>query len=295
MATHPTARLARALAYDPSHRASNLLSQMNRCGGSEWNYQYTCRTAGCAECRGRYISKQVREATARYGQFSNSEISFASIVIGATTSVDEVGPIFAKFRKDARNLTDANRRARPRWRALDARLWLETDAICGADYIHLGSDKKEQLGEMLPMFVMNEGPVWIVTAHGVVAHPNIDRQEILAEWKRRWPGHRRCDLRSFDPTNTVATNIRRTINYSLKHECRVHVGSTVDSWPERWVSEYYSYLNEWSRGFQSTRLALNKVKDKLPIIDNIDIVDQVDHTEPMPFIYSDSIFPTYYN
>ena len=294
MAIPPTERLARALAYSTSNRASSLLSQMNRCGSAEWHYQFTCRTAGCASCRGRYIGKQVRQASARYQHLSNRDISFASIVIGATTCVDEIGDIFAKFRKDLRNLTDSNRRVRRRWSALDMMLWLEVDAMSGSDYILLGSDKQTQLGEMAPFFVMKDGPVWIVTCHGVIAHPHIDRQEVLAELDRRWAGHKRCDLRAFDTSNEVATNLRRTINYALKHECRTHLGNHAEAWPDAWMAEYYSYLNEWSRGFQSTRIVINSKKDKLSISPKECNVKEYEE-EPMPFTYSNSIFPTYYN
>lgn len=295
MAPSPTTRLATALAYMTSNRASDLLSRMNRCGSGEWNYQFTCRTPGCDVCRGRYIGKQSREATKRYGDLMNDDMAFVSVVIGATTSVDEVADIFSKFRKDLRNLVDANRRSRPRWRDIDAMLWLETDALSGADYVHLGSDKQKQLGELAPLFVMRDGPVWVVTAHGVVSHAGIDRQEVLAELDRRWPGHKRTDLRAFDRANKLQTNLRRTINYSLKHECRSHLGLVTEPWPDKWIAEYYSFLSNWSRGYQSTRITINRNKNKLLMNKpNVKLMIH-EEAEPMPFIYSDSIFNTYYN
>jgi len=145
------------------------------------------------------------------------------------------------------------------------------------------------------MFLMKDGPVWIVTCHGVVAHPGIDRQEVSAELERRWEGHKRVDVRGFDPKNTAPTNLRRTINYALKHECRSHLGAVSHPWPPHWLADYYGFLGEWSRGFQSTRVTIRSVKDKLNNNTKQDTSNEDTEREPMPFMYSDSIFDTYYN
>lgn len=112
--SHPS-RLLEELAASNDPTASSLLSRMTRCGSEEWNHQFTCRTPACDYCRGRYIGSQSRAAIKRFSAVTNDDLAFASIVIGATGNVSGVGDIFAKFKKDFRNLSDANRRERRRW------------------------------------------------------------------------------------------------------------------------------------------------------------------------------------
>ncbi|ODT60203.1 MAG: hypothetical protein ABS77_09785 [Phenylobacterium sp. SCN 69-14] len=284
------------LAYSGSADAAALRSRMTRCGGEEWNYQFSCRTPACATCRGRYIGRQRRAAIKRFAKHENHDLAFASIVIGATDYVDEIGETFMKFRKDLRNIVDANRRQRRRWNNFEALLWLETDALSGDDFVHLGSDKKAQLGEMAPLFVRDSGPVWVVTAHGVIARPGIDYQEVAEDFRQRWPGTKRVDVRPFYDHQTKDQNLGYTINYALKHECRTHLGQFAEPWPMGWMAEYYSYLNRWSRGFQSTRISISpkEIKSTNAILPKYNKTE-TEELEPLPFIYSDSVFHTYYN
>ncbi len=284
------------LAYSGGADAAALRSRMKRCGGEEWNYQFSCRTAACATCRGRYVGRQRRAATKRFAKHQNDDLAFASIVIGATAHVDEIGETFTKFRRDLRNVVDANRRHRRRWNNLEALLWLETDALSGNDYVHLGSDKQAQLGEMAPLFVRDSGPVWVVTAHGVIACPGIDYQEVGEDFRQRWPGTKRVDVRPFYPHQTKEQNLGYTINYALKHECRTHLGHITEPWPVGWMAEYYSYLNRWSRGFQSTRISISsrEIKSTNTLLSGYNH-PKLEEREPFPFTYSDSVFDTYYN
>lgn len=273
---------------------------MNRCGSDDdWGGQFTCRTHGCSRCRGREIAKQVRKATQTFAELDNGDLAFATVVIGATTDVRDVRTTFQKFAKDTRNLIAANRRQRKRWLRLGATFWLETDAILGDDFGHLAPDRMEQLGELAPMFFGASGPVWVVTAHGIVAHPGIDHQEVRAELARRWSGHKRIDVSPFWPDAPKERNLSRTINYALKHECRTHLGRVTDRWPDTWRADYYSDLSEWSRGFQSTRFSVSskiaKITSPLADLRNVHSITNPIEREPMPFIHSFSSFPiTYY-
>lgn len=293
-------RLISALARSHHPAAQPLIHRMNRCGSDdEWGGQFTCRTHGCTRCRGREIAKQVRKASATCAELGNGDLAFASVVIGATTDVREIRTTFQKFAKDTRNLVAANRRLRKRWLRFGATFWLETDAMLGDDFGHLAPDKMEQLGELAPMFFGASGPVWIVTAHGIVAHPGIDHQEVRAELIRRWPGHKRVDISPFWTDANKQDNLRRTINYALKHECRTHLGRVQDRWPDAWRAEYYADLTEWSRGFQSTRFSISRKLGKSisPLDALTPDTSQRENTYrgPMPFIHTFSSFPiTYY-
>lgn len=289
--------LMRELAHSTHPRAAPLLHRMNRCEGeNEWGGQFTCRTHGCKACRDREIGKQVRKARDRFASARNEDLAFLSVVIGATCNVEEVREVFRKFNKDLRNLTDANRRQRRRWRRLEVLLWLETDAMAGDDFVHLAPDKTAQLGEMIPLFVHESGPVWIVTAHGIVHHPGVEIQEVRAEFERRWPGHKRAHLQAFWLDQPKDKNIRRTINYAMKHECRTHLGAVEERWPGAWMAQYYSDLSEWSRGFLSTRFSINAAKDKSSRTPDESYSGQRECAlEPVPFTYTSSTLDTYYN
>jgi len=295
---HPTDRLLAELSYCANPHALTLLSRMRRCGDpDDWGGQFTCRTPACANCRGREIGKQWRKAKTRFANVGNDDLAFLSHVIGATPNVDEVGAIFKTFAKDLRNLIDSNRRKRRRWNAVESLLWLETDAIMAGDYIHLAPDKMEQLGELAPMFVHQNGPVWIVTAHGIVSHPGVDLQEVRAEFERRWPGHKRVDLRAFWDNQTKEKNLRGIINYSLKHECRTHLGLYSESWPMSWMTEYYSYLHGWSRGFYRMRSIVGRKTSKKDVMLLADSYgnNKDEYIEPIPFIYTNRHSDIYFN
>lgn len=297
---HERERLISALAQSHHPAATPLIYRMNRCGSDdEWDGQFTCRTHGCPRCRGREVAKQVRKATSTFTDLDNGDLAFASVVIGVTTDVRDIRATFQKFAKDTRNLVAANRRLRKRWLRFGATFWLETDAMLGDDFGHLAPDKMEQLGELAPMFFGASGPVWIVTVHGLVAHPGIDHQEVRAELARRWPGHKRVDVTPFWTDAPKQDNLRRTINYALKHECRTHLGRVTDRWPDAWRAEYYADLTEWSRGFQSTRFSISSKLEKhtspLKLISNDFDETVTDTIEPMPFTHTFSSFPiTYY-
>jgi hypothetical protein len=98
-------------------------------------------------------------------------------------------------------------------------MWLETDAFAAEDYLYLGSDKRAQLGELVPMFVNRQGPVWVVTAHGLVHLNGLEPQQIRDALQERWAGTKQVDVRPLYDHRTVSQNI----------------GSIVMSRPSRWV------------------------------------------------------------
>jgi hypothetical protein len=130
-------------------------------------------------------------------------------------------------------------------------------------------------------------------------HGDVPHQEIGAELERRWPGHKRADIQPFWSGEDKSTNLRRTINYAMKNECRSHLGMVEERWPASWMAEYYSDLHEWSRGFQSTRFnvyASKKAEAEFTedaLVDD-DLVYSDVKIDPMPFMSTNSTFDIYY-
>lgn len=297
--TSLTERLKQSLPYCSTAHAAPLHHRLTRCGDpDEWNGHFTCRTPGCDACRGRYIASQRRAALKRFSAAQNCDLALVSVVIGATAEVSDIGEVFQKFRKDVRNMMDAQRRQRRQWRGVELLMWLETDAFAAEDYLYLGSDKRAQLGELVPMFVNRQGPVWVVTAHGLAHLNGLEPQQIRDALQERWAGTKQVDVRPLYDHRTVSQNVGSIVNYALKHECRVHLGGFSDRWPAHWVAEYYAYLHGWSRGFQSMRINIGQAAaTKLPIpamnIVEEEFRDEFEDIEPLPFACSYSIFPTY--
>lgn len=294
-----TDRLIEALAHSSHHAAPSLLGRMRECGGSGWNDQFTCRTPGCSACRSRYIGYQRRSAERRFSRLENADLSSASIVIGVVTDLADIGAEWAKFRKDVRNLIDSRRRLNGLWSCVEILLWLEVDAMHGDDYIHLADEKSAQLGSLMPVAVWPSRPVWIVTCHGIIAHPAIDSGQVQREFERRWTAPRAVMLKPFDQTNARAGNIGGVVNYALKHRCRTSLGAYHETWPIAWAADYYSYLHSWSRGFQSTRISVGRMtarprRNCAHECGNSPRED-LQQNDPMPFVHEYSVFPISYN
>lgn len=296
-----TTRLINALAYSSQPTASRLQQRLGQCGGEGWNGAFTCRTPGCRRCRDRYVGQQRRAAEHRFAKLGNSNLASFNIIIGATSDLREIGAIWTKFRKDVRNLRDSLRRISPRWNGLQLLVWLEVDAFDGADFVHLGPDKKRQYDELPPFTVCSTQPVWVVTAHGILAHTGIDLGRAKDQFERRWPGFHRVHMEPFDHTNSVTGNISGVVNYALKHRCEVKLGRYKEPWPMVWMADFYAYLHGWSRGFHSTRISLNEPSTKDIHAEysekklKTSYTDNIDNTYPLPLLYDYSSFPTPFN
>lgn len=293
-----TERLLAELPYAGSLASDRLLHRMRRCGEpDEWNGHFTCRTPGCASCRGRYVGAQVRAANKRFADAQNDDMAFVTIVVGATSDVSEIGDIFQKFRKDLRNVVDSHRRQRRGWDGVEFMLWLETDAFAAEDFLLLGPDKRSQLGEMIPLSVSMAGPVWVVTVHGIVGLNGLEHQHVRQQLEERWSGHKQVDVARFFAHRSKEQNLRSTINYALKHECRVHLGNVEMEWGRGWAASYYGFLSTWSRGFQSLRISISPKGGRSSPDHSLGtaIGPEDDEKEPLPFTCSFSSFGSYYD
>lgn len=296
-----TSRLIEALAYSDRPGASPLQSRMDRCGGEHWNFNFTCRTPGCRTCRNRYIGRQRIAAEKRFGALGNEQLASLSLVVGATQTLRDIEVIWTKFRKDLRNLIDSQRRQNGLWALTEALVWLEVDAISGEDFMHLAPNKMAQLGELAPFAFYTGQPVWVVTCHGIIAHPGLPLERVRSQLERQWPGYRQTCLKPFDDQNSVVGNIGGVVNYALKNECRVHLGYVSEAWPTSWAADYYAYLHEWSRGFQSLRISVGRLNrtsktSNTPSRPKVNAsTSEGEMNNAMPMMIDYSVFHTPYN
>jgi hypothetical protein len=283
-----TERLKNHLKTSTSRHASNLLTRMTRCG-SDWNYRFTCRTAGCAHCRGSYLSRQRRAALKRFDGVDRNRLAFGSLVVGATQNLSAVKPMFEVAKKKLRNLVNTRRAKSILWHDFEVLGWLEVDAFHRADLDRLPPEKRTQMEFLLQeQSAMWDEPVWVVTIHAIVGLGGVDLGQARAELEKKWKGPHCVDLQPFYTTRTRDESIKTLVRYSLKHECKTALdgsefGSIKEEWHGDWMADYYSFLHQWSRGFHSLRISISRKKK------NNEHIKESIYSEPMYKKYSISI------
>ncbi len=296
---HRFKRLRSALRAASSHSslALALESRLQKCGGPEWGNRFTCRKHACPACRDRSIAAERRKAERHFAGAQNTEMALLTVILGTVRDVKDIADVMSKARKDLRNLIDAERRRSRLWDPVEVMVWLETDACDLADYARLGPDKQIQVAEFMPVFAQTEGVVWIPSLHGIVRFgPGLDAVRVRAAFERKWPGHKRVDVEPFWADQTLNQNLGRIINYACKHTCTTdyydaETGEiTPCEWETSWLKDYYTWLSEWSRGFQATRIFLRAKKQKRKKRTASRFDENNNDIEPLPFVYGNSIF-----
>jgi hypothetical protein len=207
------------------------------------------------------MSRQVNAVQEAFAEKENETLAFVTIILGLTSWTEDIGDIFLRARRKLRNIVDENRRSNARWRRLQVVGWLEVDAFDPHRFVDLPPNKKEQL-EAIGLPFVGAGPTWVVTLHALVSLDGVDRYRLAEELRRRWDAPTQVDVRPFDTTRSADQNINSLVRYCLKN--RTTTATTVchaEPWDISWSTEYYEYLNKWSRGFQSTRIWIKPQND----------------------------------
>ena len=68
--------------------------------------------------------------------------------------------------------------------------------------------------------VEHDGVRWHPHWHILLAHPRIDRQEVAAVFRQRFPGARRVQVQPFHPKNPVSENVENCVGYASKFDHR---------------------------------------------------------------------------
>lgn len=234
---------------------SELKARLLSCGKStEWKNVVRCGAVACATCRAIYTSRQVAAVQEAFEGTENHNLAFVSIIFGLTSWTDDIGDIFVRGRRKLRNIIEKNRRVNDKWRELQIVGWMEVDAFDPHRFADLPPDKKVQL-EAIGLPWVGAGPTWVVTIHALVNLAGVDRYKLAEELRRGWKAPTQVDVRQFHETKRPDENINSLVRYCLKN--RTETATTAfyaEPWDISWRTEYYEYLNRWSRGFQSLRV-----------------------------------------
>ena len=84
-------KLLQLLKTRKTSAAMHHHSRLKKCAGPDWGYRFRCRLQSCPRCRDMYIRSQAKKAQHRFGNLSNDRLAMVSIVLGATTGVNEIG------------------------------------------------------------------------------------------------------------------------------------------------------------------------------------------------------------
>ena len=235
--------------------SSALKARLLKCGTStEWKNVVRCGEVACETCRAHYVTRQVSAVQAGFEGSENADMAFVTIIMGLCNWPDYIGEIFVRGRRKLRNIIDQNRRVSRRWQELQVVGWMEVDAFDPHRFADLPPNKKAQL-EAIGLPFIGAGPTWVVTLHALVELGGVDRFRFAEELTRGWSGPTQVDVRPLDNERRSDQNINSLVRYCLKH--RTDTATTVcyaEPWDISWRTEFYEYLNRWSRGFQSTRV-----------------------------------------
>jgi hypothetical protein len=81
--------------------------------------------------------------------------------------------------------------------------------------------------------VGHDGIQWHPHWHVLLAHPGIDRQEIAAAFRQRFPGARRVQVQPFHSANPVRENVENCVGYAFKfdhHKWSQYASSQLFLW-----------------------------------------------------------------
>ncbi len=244
---------------------SALKSRLLSCGkATQFKNVVSCGAVACAKCRERYVVRQVSALQEAFGEASNSEMAFVTVVLEITGWVEDIGEIFLRSRRKVRNIIDKKRRQSRAWADLQIVGWLEVDAFDPERFVDLPPRKKAQAEAMgLPPY-RGTTPTWVVTFHAIASLGSVERQELARELGRHWSAPDQVHVQPFHENKSISNNINSLVRYCLKHEnSTATTVSSAEPWEMAWRVEFYEYLNRWSKGFQSMRMWIKPRRDSM--------------------------------
>lgn len=237
---------------------SRLRNTMMGCGQpSEHKVAEPCRKIGCQRCREKCVHREVDKAVDLFGSCSNSEMAFATVVLGATCNVGDIKNMFAKARRQLRSVIDRRRRAKPRWNDIEVLGWMEVDLVEEDQLDAIGTQRRSLIDQVgLPTFIRGR-PIWVVTFHGVVRLVDrVDRYSFAEALKEVWPEERQVHVEPFLEEKSLRQNLNSLVRYCLKFKCETNLPPVKVGWrPER-IAEFYEFMAGWSRGFQRCKISI---------------------------------------
>ena len=200
-------RMARCRDTRITRRAAGIVTVTDAIrAGPGWR----CKTVACWSCRTSHVKRKRTMAIRLFSGQENKDLSLVTINAGrGLSSLREVTLEHEQFAKDLTRLRKKLLRTDQRLAGITALAVLE---------------------------VTNSGGLWKPHWHIVLAHPEIDRDEIVSMLRERFPGNRRVNIKAFHSERASTDNVEGCVSYALK--------SDHGSWSPHDVALYY----RWMRG-----------------------------------------------
>ena len=215
--------------------------------------QFKCKTVACWCCRTAHVKRKKAQAAAVFAEANNADCSF--VTVNAATpcdDLDEVGAMHTKMANDLDNVRDGLSRRDRRYARMSIFAILE---------------------------VGHDGVQWHPHWHILLAHPRVDRQEVAAVLRKRFPGARRVQVQPFHSETPVRENVENCVAYAFKFDHR------------DWSEYASSRLFLWIRQRVALRSMCSLLRAKVKTYSPLDALSRSDSrlpistfVEPMPVV-----------
>lgn len=274
-------RLREALRAQRNPTDKPLLDRLGRCG-VDWHGRYRCGSPACVRCRFINIRHQQRGTVEMLGHFTNQNLAWVTVVLGATTEVKGISTVIEKSRRDTKNRFVAARAKDDRWNDTYLRAWHEIDAV-GVEHMPLlPPDRKGLVSALAPMAA--SGVTWLPTWHGILVRNHLSVEEITNELQCQWPLAHQVHVEGFDAKKTINANLDNLTSYSNKFHCSVSLmDHWKEPWPIHWQTQFFGWLHEGKRNpYEGLRMSINQANPT----QEQEVCRVVEGVSPMPFIHS---------
>ena len=265
---------------------SELFERLNMCGEERgylpYRYNFRCNQPSCPSCRSRFRRRIIKDAQSIFSTSSNSSCGFFTIILRPSDTAPDACAEFDNARQKLRNI---GTKYRQRWQGLRIVAALEMDAIDYEGLGQLSSQRSELLDTLGCTPAASGAPVWLPSIHGIVQLNGVAHQEFRDHLAERWRAPRQVHVEPFYEDRSVLENVAHTLRYATKHLCATEIRGALDTWPSKWISEYYSALYSSSKGFRSItyKRGINIRKEKTSNSNNMSSYE-TDSEEPLPYI-----------
>lgn len=271
---HNTKRLIAALPEE-----SRLREKLQICATDSLGYFSYCRQPSCAHCRRRYVARQYKMLSEKFGHALKADMAFVSIVLDVARSTEEIITTIAQARTSMRNIVAKHRKKSKKWNGVEFTGWFEIDAVA-SDYLPLIGTKRSHLLSQLGVISVRDEPTFVPTIHGVVSLNGLDYQQFRDALEEKWHHPFQVDVRPFYGDSPMEKSLRCCIQYALKRTYCTSLCGIEEHWPDKWLVDFEEWHFGWSRGFQSMKLSIGKRNEKQTRW-NIAAIHAGDELEPM--------------
>lgn len=282
------ARIRNELRLDRNRTDKLLLHRLERCA-VDWHGRYRCGSPACVRCRYINIRHQQRGTVEMLGHFTNRELAWVTVVLGATTDVRGVTTLIEKSRRDTKNRFVAARAKDQRWNDTYFRGWHEIDAVGPEHMPLLPPNRRELIPALAPMAAGSLTPTWLPTFHGLLVVNGLSVEEVADELRCQWQLPHQVHVAPLDPMKALRANLEKLTSYANKFHCSISLMDGLsEQWPIHWQTQFFGWLHDGKRNpYEGLRMSINQANPK----QELEVCRAVEAVSPMPFIHSFSGLP----